>query len=142
MCTTRPRLMTWLDHGAADADQVGQHAVDDDGVELLAGFEAADRILRDRSTAAALMVAPISASSSVMFMPKQASDITNGIDVREAAAGIEIGGEGDGDAVFDQHPRRRKASELQEERRRRQQRRHDVAIREQSARARSSTKIR
>ena len=39
-----------LDHRAADANQVGQHAGDDHRVELLAGLEAADRVLRDRST--------------------------------------------------------------------------------------------
>ena len=38
--------------------------------------------------AAALMVAPTSASSSVMFMPKQASDITNGIEVVKPPPGL------------------------------------------------------
>ena len=39
-----------LDHRAADADQVGQHAGHDHRIELLAGLEAADRVVRDRST--------------------------------------------------------------------------------------------
>ena len=54
---------------------------------------------------------------------------------REAAAGIEIGRERHRDALLDQHPRRRVASQLQEERRRRQQRRDDVLLREHAARA-------
>ena len=45
---------------------------------------------------------------------------------REAAAGVHVGGERDGDAVLDQHARRREAAQLQIERGNREQRGDDA----------------
>jgi hypothetical protein len=47
-----------------DADQIDRRSVDDDGVHLLAGLEAADPIVAVEAYAA-LIVAPTSASSNV-----------------------------------------------------------------------------
>ena len=53
---------------------------------------------------------------------------------REAGAGVDVGGERDGDAAVDQHAARREAPELQVERRDRQQRRDDPGRRQPARR--------
>ena len=68
-------------------------------------------------------------------MPKQASDITNGIDVVKPPPGLRSVASATAAPLLDQHPRRREAPELQEERRRRQQRRDHAAAPRASARA-------
>ena len=84
------------------------------------------------SDAAALIVAPTSASSSVRFMPKHASVITNGIDGEKPPPGLTSVASATATFCVDQHARRREASELQIERRRRQQRRDHAACRHRS----------
>ena len=122
-----PLLDHLLDHRAADADQIGQHAVDHHGVELLAGFEAADRVgAVDRRRG-------VDGGADQRFFEREVHaeagerhhERHRG---RKPAAGIDIGRERDRDALLDQHSGGRKAPELEEERRRRQQRRHHVAI--------------